>query len=66
MARIAFSTLAFPGADLAAAASLGRQVLFAQVKDARRDPARADSWQLVLLGEGEVPVREMNEGQERA
>jgi len=33
--------------------------LLAQVKDARRAPERADGWQLVLLGEGEVPVREM-------
>jgi sugar phosphate isomerase/epimerase len=40
-------------------ANLGRRVLLAQVKDARRDPARADGWQLVLLGEGEVPVRDM-------
>jgi sugar phosphate isomerase/epimerase len=38
---------------------LGRRILLAQVKDARRDPARADGWQLVLLGQGEVPVREM-------
>jgi len=40
-------------------ANLGERVLLAQVKDARRDPARADGWQLVLLGEGEVPVRDM-------
>jgi sugar phosphate isomerase/epimerase len=38
---------------------LGRRILLAQVKDARRDGARPDGWQLVLLGEGEVPVREM-------
>jgi sugar phosphate isomerase/epimerase len=38
---------------------IGRRLLLAQVKDARRAPARADGWQLVLLGEGEVPVREM-------
>jgi sugar phosphate isomerase/epimerase len=37
-------------------ANLGPHVLLAQVKDARR--AGAD-WQLVLLGEGEVPVRDM-------
>jgi sugar phosphate isomerase/epimerase len=38
-------------------ANLGRRILLAQVKDARR---KADGdWQLVLLGEGEVPVREM-------
>ncbi len=38
---------------------LGQRTLLAQVKDARRDAARADGWQLVLLGEGEIPVREM-------
>ena len=38
-------------------ANLGPRILLAQVKDARR---RADGdWQLVLLGEGEVPVRDM-------
>jgi sugar phosphate isomerase/epimerase len=38
-------------------ANLHGRVLLAQVKDARR---KADGdWQLVLLGEGEVPVREM-------
>jgi sugar phosphate isomerase/epimerase len=40
---------------------LGRRTLLAQVKDARRDAARKDGWQLVLLGEGEVPVRDMLE-----
>jgi sugar phosphate isomerase/epimerase len=40
-------------------ANLADRVLLAQVKDARRAPERADGWQLVLLGEGEVPVREM-------
>jgi sugar phosphate isomerase/epimerase len=40
-------------------AELGPRLLLAQVKDARRAPERADGWQLVLLGEGEVPVREM-------
>jgi sugar phosphate isomerase/epimerase len=40
---------------------LGRRTLLVQVKDARRDAARTDGWQLVLLGEGEVPVREMLE-----
>jgi sugar phosphate isomerase/epimerase len=39
--------------------NIGRRVLLAQVKDARRAPERADGWQLVLLGDGEVPVREM-------
>jgi sugar phosphate isomerase/epimerase len=38
---------------------LAGRLLLAQVKDARRDAARADGWQLVLLGEGEVPVREI-------
>ena len=38
-------------------ANLGPRILLAQVKDARR---KADGdWQLVLLGEGEVPVRDM-------
>jgi sugar phosphate isomerase/epimerase len=39
--------------------NLGGRVLLAQVKDAQRAPDRADGWQLVLLGDGEVPVREM-------
>jgi sugar phosphate isomerase/epimerase len=44
-----------PPADVHA--NLGRRILLAQVKDARR---RGDGdWQLVLLGEGEVPVRQM-------
>ena len=38
-------------------ANLGPRILLAQVKDARRLPG--GDWQLVLLGEGEVPVREM-------
>jgi sugar phosphate isomerase/epimerase len=40
-------------------ANLAGRVLLAQVKDARRAPERDDGWQLVLLGEGEVPVRDM-------
>jgi len=40
---------------------IGRRTLLAQVKDAQRDAARSDGWQLVLLGQGEVPVREMLE-----
>jgi sugar phosphate isomerase/epimerase len=47
-------------------ANIGPRVLLAQVKDARRAPARGDGqaaaedgWQLVLLGEGEVAVRDM-------
>jgi sugar phosphate isomerase/epimerase len=39
--------------------NIGDRLLLVQVKDARRDPGRADGWQLVLLGEGEIPVREM-------
>ena len=40
-------------------ANLGPRILLAQVKDARR---KTDGdWQLVLLGEGEVPVRDMLE-----
>jgi sugar phosphate isomerase/epimerase len=38
---------------------LGRRLLLAQVKDARRAPGSPDAWQLTLLGQGEVPVREM-------
>jgi len=38
-------------------ANLGRRILLAQVKDARRTPD--GDWDLVLLGEGEVPVRQM-------
>jgi sugar phosphate isomerase/epimerase len=38
-------------------ANLGRRILLAQVKDARRRPG--GDWELVLLGDGEVPVRQM-------
>ena len=38
-------------------ANLGPRVLLAQVKDARR--IKDGDWRLVLLGAGEVPVREM-------
>jgi sugar phosphate isomerase/epimerase len=38
-------------------ANLGRRIRLAQVKDARRRPG--GDWELVLLGEGEVPVRAM-------
>ena len=38
-------------------ANLGRRILLTQIKDARREPG--DGWRLVLLGQGEVPVREM-------
>ena len=44
-----------PPADVYA--NLGRRIMLAQVKDARRGPG--GDWELVLLGEGEVPVREM-------
>ncbi len=40
-------------------ANLGPRLLLAQVKDARRDSGADSGWQLVPLGEGEVPVREM-------
>ena len=40
-------------------ANLGDRLLLAQVKDARRSAAHEGGWELVLLGEGEVPVREM-------
>jgi len=40
-------------------ANLGPRILLAQVKDARPDPGRDDGWQLVPLGDGEVPVRDM-------
>jgi fatty-acyl-CoA synthase len=40
---------------------IGRRTLLTQVKDARRDGTRTDGWQLVLLGHGEVPAREMLE-----
>src|SRR6202046_3351365 len=45
------------GADVWA--NLAPRILLAQVKDARPDPGRDDGWQLVPLGEGEVPVRDM-------
>jgi sugar phosphate isomerase/epimerase len=38
---------------------IGRRLLLAQVKDARRVAGSTDAWQLTLLGQGEVPVREM-------
>lgn len=42
-------------------ANFGDRLLLAQVKDARRSSEQESGWQLVLLGEGEVPVREMIE-----
>ncbi len=44
-----------PPADVYA--NLGRRILLAQVKDARRRPG--GDWELVLLGEGQVPVIQM-------
>jgi sugar phosphate isomerase/epimerase len=38
-------------------ANLGRRILLAQVKDACREPG--GNWRLVLLGQGQVPVRQM-------
>lgn len=38
---------------------LGPRVLHVQVKDARRSATQKGGWQLVLLGEGEVPVRKI-------
>jgi hypothetical protein len=40
-------------------AAIGSRLCLAQVKDAARTGAGQDDWRLVLLGEGEVPVREM-------
>lgn len=40
-------------------ANIGERLVLAQVKDARRSEAAKEGWELVLLGEGEVPVREM-------
>lgn len=37
---------------------IGSRVAHVHVKDARRDDTQASGWQLVLLGEGEVPIRE--------
>jgi sugar phosphate isomerase/epimerase len=38
---------------------IGPRVLHVQVKDARRSAGHKGGWQLVLLGEGEIPVREI-------
>jgi len=38
---------------------IGPRVLHVQVKDARLSVAHKGGWQLVLLGEGEVPVQEI-------
>ena len=39
--------------------NIGERLMLAQIKDATRAAERADGWQLVLLGDGEVPVRDM-------
>jgi sugar phosphate isomerase/epimerase len=39
--------------------NIGARLLLAQVKDALRSEEDPSGWRLVLLGEGEVPVREM-------
>lgn len=39
--------------------NIGRRVLHVHVKDARRSEEHKGGWQLVPLGQGEVPVREM-------
>lgn len=41
--------------------AIGSRLCLAQVKDAARDASEKSGWKLVLLGEGEVPVREMLE-----
>ncbi len=40
-------------------ANIGPRTKLAQVKDARRSSEQPSGWQLVPLGEGEVPVRDM-------
>ena len=37
---------------------IGAYVTHVHVKDARRDNTQASGWQLVLMGKGEIPVRE--------
>ncbi len=39
-------------------AALGARIAHVHVKDARRKEADSNDWQLVLVGEGEVPVKE--------
>jgi fatty-acyl-CoA synthase len=38
---------------------LGTRLFLAQVKDAVRTGSGPDDWRLTLLGDGDVPVREM-------
>ena len=40
-------------------ANIGARLVLAQVKDARKSDSEPSGWQLVLMGEGEVPVRDM-------
>lgn len=40
-------------------AHIGERLVLAQVKDARRSDTDPSGWELVLMGKGEVPVREM-------
>ena len=40
-------------------ANIGSRLCLAQVKDAARTGTGPDGWQLALLGEGDVPVRDM-------
>jgi len=42
-------------------ANLADRLALAQVKDAQRDDFESSGWKLVLLGEGEVPVRRLTE-----
>jgi fatty-acyl-CoA synthase len=37
---------------------IGERMVHTHVKDAVRDPSERTGWKLVLLGEGEVPVKE--------
>ena len=45
--------------------ALGPRIAHVHVKDARRTRGDGSDWQLVLLGEGEVPVREQLQALER-
>jgi len=47
-------------------ALLGKRIVHVHVKDARRVGPNGSDWQLVLLGEGEVPVRQQLEALQRA
>jgi fatty-acyl-CoA synthase len=45
---------------------LGKRIVHVHVKDVRRTGSDGSDWQLVLLGEGEVPVRQQLEALRRA